>query len=68
MQTWHCPPVATFSVVAITPMECGQAYETATQRHVADAEHKIVFDRFHVMKHTVAEVVQYAAKSITVQF
>lgn len=39
-------------------MDMWQAYETATRRHVPDAEQKIVFDRFHIMKHMVDAVDQ----------
>jgi transposase len=37
-------------------MDMWQAYETATRRHIPDAEKKIVFDRFHIMKHMVDAV------------
>ena len=47
-----------------------KAYETATRRHVPDAEKKIVFDRFHIMKHmvdAVDEVRRKEHKSLTSQ-
>lgn len=37
-------------------MDMWQAYETATRAHVPEAEKKIVFDRFHIMKHMVDAV------------
>ena len=37
-------------------MDMWQAYETATRTNVPDADKKIVFDRFHIMKHMVDAV------------
>jgi transposase len=37
-------------------MDMWQAYETATKAQVPEAEKKIVFDRFHIMKHMVDAV------------
>jgi transposase len=42
--------------VECVTMDMWQAYETATRRHVPDAEKKIVFDRFHIMQHMVEAV------------